>query len=1229
MPLSVNHYLKNMGKLTNQWNSLNYREKDRQRIYLKDIDCPQVWHDKLKDKIPPAVFYLNDSTGEAGGPGALEEPANTAPGYRKGRGIAPAGDLMSCLPPAMRAQNMMCYIGHEGTYTPAHREMCASLGQNIMVETSGTIDDDGQPCKPGSSIWFMTETKDRHVVSEYWLSTLGHDIEVEAHFAQINAWRRAPFTTYVVEQKVGDFLLIPPLAPHQVWNRGTRTMKAAWNRTTVETLEMALDEALPRARMVCRDEQYKNKAIVLFALQRYSILLKRVETQKQSSMDQEIQLELAYSTKIRQLQKDFKRLFTLYTRIILSEMLAPVPLSEKRGQYIPYDSNITCSYCRCNIFNRFLTCPSCIIPYGEGEEDTYDICMECYVMGRSCKCISKLKWVEQFPWQDLIQKHEIWRKQIITFEGGVNEQSPLSLQTERKRMKKKPLAQICQEQLKIRPWRDPNKDHSRETEEQSLDDEDIRDDGTVKKKKKKKHSEKWIKESLPCHVCKGREARWKLAICQCGTPFCYGSLWRGYDILPQAILEDPDWRCPRCRKICGCRDCIKDPETKPFEPTGTVLGHDTKKVADHRSIESLVNFNHSNMLWLKKAGDDHPSETRRLQRRRTEAELAKSRDPTLDDNYVEDELSPASSENGIIYDQFDGIPIDPQLSGELGASPTARKSNDVPKNKPNVQARNRNSDQQNTADNSEPSRLETDASSQRMRNAAVEALAAMNGLSRLEMDPEAFRFAAGLNQPHDEYVAPLAQMGNSGQRENGNSHSNGTGDPYEYPDPSLQGPQLQQLQTNNTIQGPQIPQTQSSQIQDSQLQETELIMTGGQKRKRSSAVPAVQSDMDLLPKGDANAQFQKLQIQRTLAEARRKGQYTMAEAAISGKSLVIKLPVSDPDLTRTSQPHQVDKHIQHREPSARHVDQTRGMDLLQSDLPIGTTDKPTEAKETGQPKRRWAREENDETFTSRFRNAPRSSIVDAAVSRRKSKPVYVYKEGSEEPEAGDNVGADENSTATKEILTAEVPPSDYIALNQRYEGDEILQGPPKRRPGRPPKDKQLDSWKSFSGNKSTPASKSTRYLEPHSAPAAVLDAAAGKTVATPRPNLDISALGAGANDLSDSTVDGAESRETANRRAKMKAADLSDDDSFAEHTRSKKTKLVSKNRSEYLSPGDAGDGFSSVDELDEPTPERPSPKVVKRSMFSKLGAKAKVKVMSMKSAERQNGTRGVARVRKA
>ncbi|EHY55682.1 hypothetical protein ABEF92_002385 [Exophiala dermatitidis] len=661
VPLSIAHYLNNMALLTNQWTPQNYKDPNRQRMYLKDIDCPQLWHDKLSEIIPPALFYLNESTGDIGGFGAVEENDPIRPGMRKGRGIAKAGDLMSSLPKEMRAENLMCYIGHEGTYTPAHREMCASLGQNIMVEASTGKVEDGKPTKPGSSIWFMTESKEREVVSEYWLSRLGHDIELENHFAQINAWKNAPFKTYVVEQKPGDFILIPPLAPHQVWNRGTRTMKVAWNRTTVETLELALHEALPRARLVCRDEQYKNKAIVYYTMQKYSKLLKLAEKFRQRAARSERKPQS--DTKVRQLEKDFRRLHHLFTEILVSESFLP-DRPEKDVEKLTYDSNITCSYCRCNIFNRFLTCPNCVETLPNGEEDTYDVCLECYAMGRSCACISHLRWVEQWSWSDLVQKHEQWRHQILQYEGKVTERSPVSLKTELNRLgKRRTLAQICQLELTRRPFHDIHNPQPPVQEEKRYE---TFVDAKGQTRKRVTRSEKFEREHARCHIDFHFEPKWKQATCtNCGKNYCYGTLFRAYDMMPQDILADPEWQCPSCRNICGCRPCRSrlGDAYKPYTPSSTFVGHNTKAVADPRSVESLVDFSYSNLGWIQKAGDDNGADTRRLNQRRKEAAAAKDSNLELGDDYVDGETERDDGiEDGILrLAEHEGIPIDPAL----------------------------------------------------------------------------------------------------------------------------------------------------------------------------------------------------------------------------------------------------------------------------------------------------------------------------------------------------------------------------------------------------------------------------------------------------------------------------------------------------------------------------------------------------------------------------------------
>jgi hypothetical protein len=635
IPLTTRHYLKHLSKLTEQFFSApeSYRDKKRQRIYLKDIDCPEVWQNKLKDHIPSGLFYLNESTGDINGPGSVPEPTG-----RMRRGIARAGDLMSSLPPEMRAENLMCYIGHEGTYTPSHREMCASLGQNIMVEASKNISEDGQPERPGSSLWFMTESKDRHLVSEYWLSVLGHDIEVENHFAQLIAWKKAPFKTYVVEQRPGDFILIPPLAPHQVWNRGSRTMKIAWNRTTVETLELALEEALPNSRIVCRDEQYKNKAIVYYTLQKYSALIRSARAQVEAGGDQSQAIQT--SVKIRQVQRDFRRLFGLYRTILLAEMFSTQ--YTEHPEFLAFDSNVTCSYCRCNIFNRFLSCKSCKNMFSSEIEDPYDVCMDCYCMGRSCGCQSGYTWVEQWKWKDLVQKYEEWRVQIIDIDGQVTETTPLPLPEERRYLGKKTLAHACQDQLRTRPFVDIK---NPQPEEISDEDDEVVVDEYGHAKKPKKKSKQWLNNHKSCHSCLHRHPKWKMAFCSnCDLGFCFGTLFRGHDIMPINIMQDFSWKCPHCKKVCNTGHCRRDPRQHPYEPKGTLLGHDTKKVADPRSVECLVDFSVSNLNWMRQEqGTDQSAMQRRLQ----QAELDKLADPSLDARYI-DEDHPFTV-NGIVY----------------------------------------------------------------------------------------------------------------------------------------------------------------------------------------------------------------------------------------------------------------------------------------------------------------------------------------------------------------------------------------------------------------------------------------------------------------------------------------------------------------------------------------------------------------------------------------------------
>ncbi|KAF3907225.1 hypothetical protein ABW20_dc0101962 [Dactylellina cionopaga] len=541
IPMTLGHYINNLVKLTSKFTPSSY-DGHHQRLYGKDLDCPPVWRSSLANILPESTFYLSTRA-----------------------------DLMSSLPKDARAENMMCYVGHEGTYTPAHIEMCATLGQNIMISAS----QEGPNSEKGSSLWFMTQMADRDIVSEYWKGTLGHDLSIEAHFASLDDLRNAPFTVHIVEQKVGDYVLVPPLAPHQVWNRGTYTVKAAWNRVTVDTLEHALRETLPKIRLVCRDEQYKTRAIVYDTLRNYTNYL---------ITDDETELKALPPS----IKDDYIRLYNLFTSIMLDECFSPLLPKETKVELIPNEYNITCSFCRGNIFNRFLSCKRCP-PSMEGiEDDPYDVCMDCYSRGRSCFCVSGLSWVEQHPWIELLTNHEKFRGMVVEILKEKDSELAIEPPQFSKALanlnkERKSLARVCQEALQARPYLDPD----------TIDDLD--DEREIVKKKREG-------KLLNCHTCGNRHPSWKAMLCtnkDCGKAYCFGNLWRAYDMDPfDDCLAKHYWKCPVCMGICSCGKCRKKADHQPYIPKSTILGAITKHVADPRSVESLVDFGKGNVGWL-------------------------------------------------------------------------------------------------------------------------------------------------------------------------------------------------------------------------------------------------------------------------------------------------------------------------------------------------------------------------------------------------------------------------------------------------------------------------------------------------------------------------------------------------------------------------------------------------------------------------------------------------------
>lgn len=128
----------------------------------------------------------------------------------------------------------MCYLGVGDTFTPCHKDSCASSGQNLMCHTEDN----------GSSFWFMTESANALKVADFF-HTLGRELDHEDYVITVEELSKAPFKVYIIEQKLGDLVLVPPRSAHQVVNFGGITVKTSWSRMTLKGLVTAYHHELP------------------------------------------------------------------------------------------------------------------------------------------------------------------------------------------------------------------------------------------------------------------------------------------------------------------------------------------------------------------------------------------------------------------------------------------------------------------------------------------------------------------------------------------------------------------------------------------------------------------------------------------------------------------------------------------------------------------------------------------------------------------------------------------------------------------------------------------------------------------------------------------------------------------------------------------------------------------------------------------------------------------------
>src|ERR1700761_2339226 len=151
----------------------------------------------------------------------------------------------------------MCYLGVGDTYTPAHKDLCGSVGQNLMCHTEDN----------GCAFWFMTSTSDAPAAASYFQNDIGCELDLENHTLTIEELAKAPFQIFIGVQELGDLVMVPPRSVHQVVNSGSMTLKMSWSRMTTRSLQIALSGELDIYRRVCRKEVYRCKVLTHFAVE--------------------------------------------------------------------------------------------------------------------------------------------------------------------------------------------------------------------------------------------------------------------------------------------------------------------------------------------------------------------------------------------------------------------------------------------------------------------------------------------------------------------------------------------------------------------------------------------------------------------------------------------------------------------------------------------------------------------------------------------------------------------------------------------------------------------------------------------------------------------------------------------------------------------------------------------------------------------------------------------------
>eukprot|EP00029_Vermamoeba_vermiformis_P009268 TRINITY_DN456_c0_g1_i1.p1 TRINITY_DN456_c0_g1~~TRINITY_DN456_c0_g1_i1.p1 ORF type:complete len:1376 (+),score=450.52 TRINITY_DN456_c0_g1_i1:223-4350(+) len=443
-------------------------EKERpHRLYGKDVTCPEPWRRYLAEKLRDYFCYEHN-------------------------------DLVSDIDKELQPVTLMVYIGPEKVWTPGHKDICGSLGHNVMVYAE----------PEAFSMWFCVGNSDKDRAADLWKSN-GGMLDHDNCFLSPEQLSQADCPIYVVKQREGDFVLVPPESPHQVVNLGGRQIKIAWNRITPSTIGLSYHNVLPLYHSMCKAEVYRIKTIAYYAMVNRRIKVQRGDYDKK-------------------LLKELPPLLRLVDEIVESEYVDPKAIknwgdtftTEKFTDTLKHSR--TCNYCNCDIFFRCYHCNLC--------KTDYDVCLDCVAETRGCIHNAQLKLMEYLS-----------RKQVM-----IN--MKLAVDAYEK------LCAIHKVEVEFIEKFSFSPNHTVATLAYNF----------------VRHNTRQNK--VPCHQCKiAKKSQFIVRCNTCSFHYCAMCLWNRYAIKFVDASKDSVWTCPSCRKTCNCAACLRKRGLNPKEYSESVV----------------------------------------------------------------------------------------------------------------------------------------------------------------------------------------------------------------------------------------------------------------------------------------------------------------------------------------------------------------------------------------------------------------------------------------------------------------------------------------------------------------------------------------------------------------------------------------------------------------------------------------------------------------------------------